>query len=438
MHTMTPTQRSLDRAEAFFWLLDRCSSMNFAILVEGEGSVARGRLEEALARAQSIHPMLAVAIEADARGRLAFVPRPGRPVALGVEEADEAWRERFARLLVKPFEPGEAPLARAHWFALGLMALVAFALVFHHAIGDGRSGLRLAVEIVDEARGGARQAPREADRPSLMALFPAGLAGEAGAARAAEWRAAKRDAPRSPKPDPLPGFGATEGRPEPRIVTLRFEREAVEALAARARREGASVHGAIGAAELVAARERFGAGAEPNLMLTSPVDLRGSLARPVDDATPGFFVTLLSSTGRVPGASAFWPLARHLTEDLRHQLAGGFGHLFYHFIPAAESILPTAEGLAGFRSFMARMPQAFVLSNVGRLPALPEAAGVRIDDVSFALCPMPHQPLFVAASTWGGRLTLNVNYDGRRLPAAHATAMAASMRALLANPAEAA
>ena len=61
------------------------------------------------------------------------------------------------------------------------------------------------------------------------------------------------------------------------------------------------------------------------------------------------------------------------------------------------------------------MPTAFVLSNVGRVEALPEANGVRVDEVSFALCPMAHQPLFVAASTWGGRLTLNVVHDAGRL-----------------------
>ena len=33
---------------------------------------------------------------------------------------------------------------------------------------------------------------------------------------------------------------------------------------------------------------------------------------------------------------------------------------------------------------------------------------MRVEEISFALCPMAHQPLFVAASTWDGRLALNV------------------------------
>ena len=35
---MTATlPRRLDRAEAFFWFLDRFSSMNFAVIAEGRG-----------------------------------------------------------------------------------------------------------------------------------------------------------------------------------------------------------------------------------------------------------------------------------------------------------------------------------------------------------------------------------------------------------------
>jgi hypothetical protein len=44
---------------------------------------------------------------------------------------------------------------------------------------------------------------------------------------------------------------------------------------------------------------------------------------------------------------------------------------------------------------------------------------------------MAHQPLFVAASTWGGRLTLNVVHDAGRLAPPTARAIAADMAAIL-------
>jgi NRPS condensation-like uncharacterized protein len=334
----------------------------------------------------------------------------------------------LAARLPQPFELGEAPLVRAHWFERPA-GQWAFAVVFHHAIGDGRSGLRLVAELIDEARGvKAQPAPFE-PRPSFMELFPQALSGESGAARAQEWKAALRREPL--RAETIPGFPRQAGPIRPRIVAVHVAADVMSALANRAREHGASIHGVIGAAELIAARDRFAGGAAPALMLTSPVDLRGKLSEPIDDATPGFYVTLLSSLRTVAGPGDLWPLAAFLTTDLRRQVAEGCGHLFYHLVPPAEAMPATAEGIAAFSAYMQRMPTAFALSNVGRIEALPEAGGVRVDELSFALCPMAHQPLFVAAGTWGGRLTLNVVHDANRLAPEAASAIAGAMEAIL-------
>jgi hypothetical protein len=140
---------------------------------------------------------------------------------------------------------------------------------------------------------------------------------------------------------------------------------------------------------------------------------------------------LLSSLAKMAGEADIGALARHLTDDLRRQIASGCGHLFYHLAAPAETLPATDEGIAGFASWMQRVPTAFMLSNVGRVAAMPEAGGVRVDEISFALCPMAHQPLFVAASTWGGRLAVNVVHDASRLPPGAARAIAARMDRLL-------
>ncbi len=206
--------------------------MNFAVLAEGSGPLAADRLEAALARAQERHPALAVAIATDAAGRLAFVPRPGVPATFTSEAAGEDWHAALAARLAVPFGLGEAPLVRAHWFGLPA-GRWAFAVVFHHAIGDGRSGFRLAAELIDDARGmgGAREPV--APRPSLMALFPGALAGEAGLARAQAWKAELKAEPL--RADAIPGFDRGEGgEVRPAIHALRFDEHVVEGLAARA------------------------------------------------------------------------------------------------------------------------------------------------------------------------------------------------------------
>lgn len=66
----------MDRAESFFWFLDRLSSMNFTVIAEGHGRLAPEAVQAALDRAQRRHPLLAASIETNADNLLRFVPRP--------------------------------------------------------------------------------------------------------------------------------------------------------------------------------------------------------------------------------------------------------------------------------------------------------------------------------------------------------------------------
>lgn len=422
---MNPVARPLDRAEAFFWYLDRCSSMNFAVMAEGEGPLDPAAFAAALERARLAHPLLQVAIESPAGGPLAFVPHPEAVVPMATGAAPESWADRVSAALAQSFALGEAPLVRALWHDDGGGRWAA-ALVFHHSAADGRSGLHLLREVLEEASGARRGPQAVAPRPPLTALFPSKYAGEEGALRAQAWRAQLKAAA-SKRPDFLPGFTPSGEPVRPGFFTITLEEGVVRSLSARARESGASVHGALGAATLLACRERFDPAPDPRLMLTSPVDLRGHLAAPFDDATPAFAVTLLSTATDVKAASDPWPLAAHLTRDLRRQVAEGCGHLFYQLVPAAETLPPGPEAIEGLRAYVARLPAAVVLSNAGAVPRLAPAGGIRVTSLAFALCPMGHQPLFVAAATYGETMTIQVVHDAARLPAAVARGVAASL-----------
>lgn len=421
--------RPLDRAEAFFWFLDRVSSMNFAAIAEGEGDLDAPALAAALDRARQAHPLLAAAIVADAAGGLAFAPRPAAPIPL-VEAPGDGWRDALADAIVAPFALDEAPLARAYRFDLGGGRWVV-AIVFHHSIADGRSGCRLLVEVLADA-GGAGAGAARAPQPPLHDLYPPAFTGEAGAAAAEAVRLERRaELKQLGRPDELPGFFRGAAKPRHRFASFSLPATAVEALAARARQAGATVHGAVGAAQLIALRKRFGDAAARVLSLTSPADLRPYLAVPIDDGTPGFYVTLLTTNARVAGDEAFWALARDLSADLRRQIDRGDGHHFYRFVPPPERFPPTDEGVAAFAALVLQGPQGSLLSNIGRLPAPPAIPGLTIASVSFALCPMPYQALFTAVSTWDGAMTINVSHDPGRLAPEAFAAVVADLEALL-------
>jgi hypothetical protein len=71
-----------------------------------------------------------------------------------------------------------------------------------------------------------------------------------------------------------------------------------------------------------------------------------------------------------------------------------------------------------------------MVSNVGRIK--PVDADPQVERISFALCPMPYQAIFNAASSYGEQLILNLGYDAARLSTELARKIADGMRAQLA------
>lgn len=412
-----PLPRPLDRAEAFFWLLDRHSSMNFCVLAEGGGALSASAVAAALPGLQARHPLLAVAVTLDARQRLTFTPAPLAGARFFESTATpETWRTVLAEALVQPFALDEAPLFRAHLIHLPAQRWV-LALSFHHSIGDARSGFAVLGELLQLACGSKHESPPIAPRPPLCDLYPEQWRGEAGRQAAEALKAIKRDEHKAlGLPAALPGYTEHPRVEAPDFVSLYYPSAWLEQVGRHARAAGASLHGVIGAALLLAVSEQLSGDDSPLLSLTSPADLRPTLQPAMDTSTPGFYVTLLTATFRV--GNDFWELAREVTLRNREHYARGDGHLLYHFFPPAEHFPLDATGQAAFDDMMRRGPQTTALSNVGRLPALPDLAGLHLEHLSFALCPAPKQPVFASASTYEGRLALNLAYDRKRLPPA--------------------
>ena len=430
---MTPAAlpRRLDRAEAFFWFLDRVSSMNFAVIAEGRGTLTDAAVRAALDAAQRRHPLLRVSIAADVERRLSFVPAPHAPIPYA-RCADADWRDELAERLVQPFALDTAPLARAWRFARDDDGGWVLALVLHHSIGDARSAFAVLDEILQGAAGLPPAGDDIAPRAPLTDLYPAHVTGDAGRQLGEQMKVARKAlAERIGLPEPQAGHGAPTGRLQPRLRSLRFDAAQTAALADKARAVGATVNGLIGAAQLIALRRLFGDATPRTLGLTCAADLRPYLSAPMDAATPGFYVTLVSSIQRVGDADELWPLAQRLNGAIRQQLQSGAAHLLYDFMPPAERFAPDAEGVAAFAQLMTRGVQTSLLSNAGRLAALPALPGLVVEARSFALCPTPTQPVFLAVATDAGGMTLNLNHNTAQLDAGAADAVLAGVRELL-------
>lgn len=413
-----PLPRLLDRAEAFFWLLDRHSSMNFCVLAEGAGALAGTAVSAALPGLQARHPLLAVAVGLDADQRLCFTPaQMANPRLLESSATPETWRTVLAEAMVQSFALGDAPLFRAHLIHLPAQRWV-LALTFHHSIGDARSGFTVLGELLRLAAGSADALPALPARPPLLDLYPDHWRDDAGRQAAEALKIIKREENKAlGMPAALPGYEEHPRVEAPDFVSLHYPADWLARLGQQARQAGASLHGVIGAAQLLAVRRQIPGDDHLVLSLTSPADLRPTLQPPMDTATPGFYVTLLTQGFAVRPDHDFWALAREVSARNREQFERGDGHLLYHFFPPAEQFPISAAGQAAFDDMMRRGPQTTALSNVGRLPPLDGLPGLQLEHLSFALCPAPKQPFFASAATHAGRLTINLNYDRKRLPA---------------------
>lgn len=425
---MSTLPRPLDRAEAFFWFLDRLSSMNFAVIAEGAGPIDPTALQRALDAAQRRHPLLAATIHADEAGRLHFVPQPANGIPLErIAAAD--WRTALAERIVAPFPLDAAPLVRACLF--GDDNQWEIALILHHSIGDARSAFAVLGEILQGAAGLPVDDKVLPLAPALADLYPPALTGDAGRQLLEQLKSVRRSAIEKTGL-PVAQAGHTHsGDVQPRFLSLHFSPAEVAALASCARTAQATVNGLIGAAQLIALREQFGDDDEKVLGITCAADLRPHLATPVDAETPGFYVTLVTSIQRVGDAAGLLPLAARVTGAIRQQIAGGFGHLFYDFMPPAGQFPADAQGIAEFGRLMAKGVQTSLLSNAGRLPPLPDLPGLTVSARSFALCPTTTQPVFTAVATDERGMTLNLNYNAAQFAPATAAAVTAAIDRLL-------
>lgn len=423
--------RRIDPAEAFFWFLDHVSSMNFMVIAEGVGDLDDNGLRVALARAQQEHVLLRAAIATNAEHRLIWVPAPDAPIDYRVVEVESDWRTPLAEAMVRPFPLGSAPLVRAMRLnqADGRWAV---ALIFHHSAGDGRSGCRLLAEILVNAATPDRPSTPHPGYQPLHDFYPPTYTGAAGMEAVQNFKIQRKgELQRYGKFDDFPGFNRHAPITQPRFQTLRVEPERLERLVNRCRAAGATVHGAVSAAQLMALHRAFG-DAEPRILgMTTPADLRAYLRKPLDDDSPLLCATLISTVYRLEVEGDFWTLARTVSDDLKRLLQRGDGHLFYALFPPPADFPATPEGIAAFKKMIEMAPQVTLVSNVGRLAPLPAATPFQVEALSFALCPMFNHVLFNAASTFNDRMTMNVNFDAARLPPEQALPIIADLEAIL-------
>lgn len=418
--------RRLGSSESIYYLLDQLYCLNFAVFAEISGSLDVADLNAALQVAQQEKPLL--------RARIAL--QDGRPwfeavsVALAPLRAEilplRNWRTCVAKQLSVPFDGG-APLARCIVFrGAGSQSVVA--MVFHHAIADGKSGARLLMDVLRRAGGEHLPVALQAARPSAQDIDPIGSKGalEGAAKKLGFWLRQGQTTLKFAKQ--LPGYDpCLQARRCIKAIHYAVPRKQGVALLAACREHGTTVHGALGAAQLLAISSEFGGSAERNLALNSLADLRGVLGENLSAHDLGLYIATLTTVHAVAARADLWQLAQDIKSQLSAVLNSGEADLIHTMYPQ-DSLLPVTRHSARLvQAAVSLGPNASMLTNIGNLEAVALLSGARVRSVAFMVSPPPQHPICVTVSGYAGGLHLHLLYDQTKLADAQANRIGNSL-----------
>lgn len=419
-HPPPVADRPLGSTENIYWLLDSLYCLNFVVFAEIEGRLDATRLAQALQTVQAENPLLRARIVRPL-GTPAFEPVCGPLVTLQpTVKPFKNWRSVVEDELHTRFDTEQAPLARFFWFkGTGKRSVVA--MCFHHTIADGRSGTTVLLDVLrrtttDTSPAVYKRALASSQTLDVIRQKPLLL----GALQGAKfWLNKGREALQFPQQ--LPGFEpAPRADRKVRVLPFCIGPTLLTQLMAQARRQDTTVHGALGAALLLALQAQFATQDRRRLALNSLADLRSVLNGNLTDRDLGLYVTTLCTIHTVGPDTDFWHLAREVRNTLKQTMDAGDGNLINGVYPSRLVLGPHHSIARLLQSAVALGPAASMLTNIGKIDDVDLGPDVRIQSLGFCVSPPAQHPVCITAASYGGRMQLHMLYDERKIRPAQA------------------
>jgi hypothetical protein len=430
LHGPSDIDRPLGATENIYFLLDRLYRLNFVVFAEIDGAFDASRLDQALRSVQSQHPLLRARVATQgARSWFKPIDADAHPIPV-LRGALRNWRGQLSAQLDEPFADG-GPLARFMWFGGRARRAVA-AMVFHHVIGDGRSGADVFIEVLRRAAQEALPVSYRPARASAQALDLIQDRGPIGASikTLAYWLKQGQGALKFARQ--LPGFDSA-AQAQRRIAVIPFSLPEPQCAALRqaCRAHGGTIQGALGAAQLLAINSEFPKAQPRHLALNSLADLRGMLRGDLSAQDLGLYIATICTVHALPAEPDFWRLAVDVTQQLKSILGSGDANLVHSVYREGVPYPPGAAGARMVQSLVAMAPPSSMLTNVGSFEAVTLANGARLRSLEFLVSPPAQHPVCVTAASFDGAMRLNLLFDECKLDRAQALRIAQAMLAAL-------
>lgn len=376
--------RPLSAQEDIYWKLSFTDQIHPVLAAHVAGVTTPDQWRVALDTLQARHPMLSVGIEGpihDGSGPTQpfFRRHSQSQIVLRVVDASAGgrWEAEIERELTIPFQPGEAPLARAvliheHHHSI-------FILSVSHSISDGISLSFLIRDLLSTLAKqplGALSFPHSAE--DLLGFKPV--------------------APATPPTDDLALCKTTNEAPS--VVSLRLSQSFTEKLITTSREKGITVHGALAAALVLAMREKAPRFQEQPIRMISPVNVRSVLGVGQEC---GMYFTSPKTEFDPTHPFSFLEMARLV----RQSIIDASTHEALHAVTNAMRGM-TAAGLTKAAA-AETLNQAFsievLLTNLGQTPYSPHFGGLTLESLWPAVL-AGQEVQTVGATTTSGSLCL--------------------------------
>jgi hypothetical protein len=378
-------ERYLGSFEHSCWIYNQFSPMDFATVAKLQGQLSVDRLSTVLRQVQQRHPLLRVRIATDPFGLPKFVETDAEIPLRSIARTDDwQWETELEVELARSVDWQVAPLLRVVLLQSGDESDLM--IICHHAIADGRSGIYLMRDILQGLCGQTFERSELADAISIESALP-GIAPSPAA---------------TPKPkDYLPHLSRP---PRPHIRSIVLSPELTQQTIERSRAEGTTVHGAIGAAFLLAlTRQDVNSDA---IRCMHPVNVRSQLSLPRPEGV-GLYICLCMTSHSLQADVAFWDLARAVKFQLSQiDIAQ---HLVEEGQLRQSAMANLTDPTDFFKETQAQSPCQMNVTNLGRLDLAQQYGNIRIEAIHAPVVMPSARARIVGVATLGDRLALTIS-----------------------------
>lgn len=410
-------ERKLSRSEQSIWLFDRLERMNNGYQFEILGEIQNSNLETALLTVMKQHPLLSVKIKEE-NGEFKFssteLKLPEIKYLENFGSNEEIWSSVLEGMMLQRFEVGEAPLVRV--LVAKSEEKTRVGTVFCHSISDGICCDSFLSDWINQMSGVSPLKEGDSGNPIESYEPPA-----------SNWSKEQIDQflsniqSEDSELGPPSVFSFLKGYEDLvqsfNLLAIDFDQHQTQAILAYCRSTQIGLTGWLGASLLKALYPHYyGGEISKDISIIIPSDLRSRSKRVVSKKSMIFAVGLSRFNFRISPEKPTMSLASEMSKKIRKRIQDGDGYCYFSRLPhlktmnqddALKVLLPILKGL----------PHSAVLSNVGALGStIDKAAKEKVTDFrTVGPIPTPHHPLFVAATTWQGKMSLVLNFDPTRV-----------------------